>query len=138
MPTPITITSISRTSVDNVGGMFVSIFGDFTDQFGFEYNVHVGPLGTTADPKALSGKAGQGTGLYVWTSQELRCYMPRLTAGSPVSLLIRRVDGSREQLVSNALQVLPAQYPNSVFDIRSVFPPHYAVGPRKLEMVDPV
>lgn len=138
MSDPITIYGLSDTAVDNAGGRLLSIFGDFTNQLGKEYHVHVGPLGTTADPKALSGKPMQGSSLYIWNDRELRCYLPRLAAGTTVAVLVRRADGTREQLIPAALQVLPRQHFGSVFDIRAVLPPYYLVGSRNMENLEPV
>lgn len=138
MPDPITITALSDDAVDNAGGRLLRIFGDFIGQSGYPYNVHIGPLGTTSDPKAFSGKVASRHTLYIWNDGELRCYLPRLDAGTLVSVLVRRVDGVREQLIPNILQVLPQQYYNSVFDIRSILPPNYLVGPRNLENLEAV
>lgn len=138
MPDPITIYSISREAIDDEGGTLVRIYGDFAGQFGVPYNVHIGPLGTTADPKAYAGIAGRGTTLYLWNEGEIRCYTPMLTAGITVDVLVRTADGSKETLLADALQVLPRQYYGSVFEIRSILPPYYLVGPRNLENVEPV
>lgn len=133
MPDPITIYSLSDLAVDNAGGRLFRIFGDFADQFGFVYNVHIGPTGTTADPKAYSGKAGQKTDILYWNDTELRCYLPRLDSGTLLNVLVRRTDGGREQLIPNTLQVLARQYYSSVYDLRAVLPPFYRMGPRNLE-----
>ena len=138
MTDPITIYSLSDSAVDNAGGRLLHIYGDFANQFGFVYNVHVGPTGTVADPKAYSGKAGSKTDIMYWNDVELRCYLPRLDAGTIVNVLIRRLDGAREQLIPNVLTVLPQQYFSSVFDLRAVLPPYYALGPRNLDNVEPI
>ena len=137
MADPITIYSLSDSAVDNAGGRLFRILGDFAGQFGFEYAVHVGPLGTTADPKAYSGKAGQNTKLTIWNEGELRCYLPRLESGGKVSVLVRRADGAREQLLVDVLDVVPRQYFSGVFELRGVLPPYYLTGPRSLENVRP-
>jgi len=138
MPDPITITGLSDTEVDNAGGRLFRIFGDFSGQLAKSYNVHFGPLGTVADPKGYSGKPMQGTALFIWNGRELRCYLPRLEAGTTISILVRRTDGTKEQLIPNALQVLPQQYYGAVFDLRAVLPPYYLVGPRNMENLEPI
>jgi len=137
MPDPITIYSLSDSVVDNAGGRLLRVYGDFSGQSGLAYNIHVGPLGTVADPKVQSGKAGFTTDLYIWNTGELRGYLPRLNAGTSVALLVRRKDGVREQLIPNALQVVPQSYYGSVFDIRGILPVYYWVGPRNLENLEP-
>lgn len=137
MSDPITIYSLSDSVVDNAGGRLFRIFGDFSDQFGFIYNVHIGATGTIADTKAYSGKPGQKTDILYWNNTELRCYLPRLDSGTLLNVLIRRTDGGREQLIPNCLQVLPRQYYGSVYDLRAVLPPFYLLGPRNLDNEEP-
>lgn len=138
MPDPITIYSLSRVAVDDAGGMLLRIIGDFADQFGVAYNIHIGTTGTTADAKGYAGISGRITTLYVWNATEIRCYMPLLEKGTTVSVLIRAVDGSREQLIPDALEVLPQQYYGSVFELRALLPPQYLLGPRNMENLEPV
>ena len=138
MPSSITITALSRAAVDTEGGAELVITGDFADQFGKAYRVYAGPLGTVADAPCGSGKAGQGFDLYVQSATSLCCFLPALVAGATTNLLVRRVDGSREQLIAAALRVLPKQHYSCVFDMRAILPPTYRLGPRNLENEVPV
>jgi hypothetical protein len=133
MPDSITIDTITPTDVDASGGMLLRILGDFVGQVGAEYAIHVGATGTTADPKCHSGLAGQSTRLVPLSAGELRGYLPSLTPGATLSVLVRRADGTREQLEASVLTVTPRGYYGSVFDLRTVLPTYYFVGPRNLE-----
>ena len=133
----ITFYGLSVDVVDNDGGKLLVIQADFTGEFGKAYNCHIGPTGTVADPKCLSGISGQGFNLYSITTRQMEVYLPRLPVGGPYDLLLRRVDNSNSGVLPAAITVLPAQYYSSVFDLRGLFPPYYRVGPRNLDLVDP-
>lgn len=138
MPDPITILGLSDDWADEAGGRLLTISGDFLGQAGLPYEVHVGPLGTVADPKAQSGIPGQGSILYPQGESSLECYLPRQTAVGMVSVLIRRVDGTREQLVPLCLEIMPRQFNLYTYRLLSLLPPYYAVGARSLETERPV
>jgi hypothetical protein len=137
MTLPITITSITPGIVDESGGNKITIVGDFTGDTIYEYNVYIGPLGTTSDPKALSGTPGAVNTLKVFGTTILRCYTPELTKYTTAHVLIRRTDGAKEQLWAGTLTVLAKQYYGNVFEARKLLPPYYAVGPRNWDMVPP-
>lgn len=135
------LTSISPEKVLADGGAKFSVFGDFTGMLGTGYRVHIGPNGDSTDPACYSGVVGQGTTIYPVSVQELRCYLPVLepTDGSPYDVFVVQVlDALENGVLAGALEVLPAQYYSRVFNLRSVFPPFYRMGPRNMSLLEPL
>lgn len=135
------ITEILPEKVSTEGGTRVSISGDFEGKVGTGFRVHVGPNGDDTDPLCYSGVPGQGTVIYPVSSSEMRCYLPVLepTDGSPHSVYVEQVTDELENAtLVDVLTVLPAQFYSRVFELRSVFPPFYRMGPRNMTTLEPL
>lgn len=131
----ITLTSIDPAAVLASGGTKMMIEGDFSGKLGVPFRVYVGPNGDDTDTPCYSGVRGQGTIIYPLSEEELRCFLPVLevTNGSPHDVYVENVDTpSENDVLSGALEVLPAQYYTKVFGLRSVFPRFYLMGPRNM------
>jgi hypothetical protein len=137
MPTPITIYSISRDTADADGGQLLEIQGDFAGEFGKEYQIHVGPIGSYTDPACYSGQPGHPRVLYPLNERKLRGYLPPLPVGGPYDLFVRRVDMTRTVLVASVITVMPAMHYSGVFGLRIVLPTYYRTGPRSMEALGP-
>jgi len=135
---PITITSISLDTIDADGGTQLTIVGDFSGEFGKAYQMHIGLNGNYTDTPCQSGIPGQGITLYPLSATKLRCYTPKLDPGGPYAVYIRRVDNTRTQLMPAAMTVLKQMYYSSVFSLRGLAPPIFLVGPRNMDLLEPV
>lgn len=130
----ITLTSVSPTSVGSAGAQRIDIVGDFTALFGVDLRVHVGPLGSSADPVCYSGRAGQGTTVRPSSTSLLRCYLPPLDpTGGPYDVYVQRVDGADSGTLATAITVLPRQYQSTIFALKRLMPPIYWAGIRRPE-----
>lgn len=137
----ITLTDILPEKVLEDGGAKFSVYGDFTGMVGSRFRIYVGPNGDNTDTPCLSGVVGQGTILYPVSEREIRCYLPVLapTNGSPYNVYVESVDTpSNNDTLSAVLGVLPAQYYSRIFDMRSVFPRFYKMGPRNMDALEPL
>jgi len=138
MPTPITIYSISRSTADADGGQRLEIVGDFVDEFGVTYQIHVGPAGDYTDPACYSGKPGFKQIIVPLNSTKLRGYLPPMTPGGPYNVFVRRVDMTRTALIAAAITVMPKMYYSGVFGLRAILPPYYRTGPRNMENLEAI
>jgi len=136
MPAPITIYSVSRTTADGDGGQLLEIQGDFADEFGKEYQIHIGPVGDYTDPACYSGQIGYPRVVFPLNARKLRGYLPPMVAGGPYKIFVRRVDMTRTALILNAITVMPKMHYSGVFGLRGVLPQHYLTGPRNMELLE--
>lgn len=137
----LTITSISPTKVLGSGGVKFSVFGDFSELLGFGFRVYVGPNGDNSDAPCYSGIPGQGNIIYPVSVEELRGYLPMLEPTDPTdyNVYVELVSDTLENdLLTEVLEVLPAQFYSRVFELRSVFPPFYRMGPRNMSALEPL
>ena len=134
----LTINSISPQKVAADGGARVEVEGDFENLFDVPFRVHVGPTGDDSDPACYSGIVGQGTVVYPVSATKLVCYLPVLepTLGTPYHVFVIRTDTLDDGELLDSLEVLPRQYFSRVFELRSVFPRFYRMGPRNMESLE--
>lgn len=135
----ITLTRIDPTAVLADGGAKLIITGDFSGKLGVPFRVYVGPNGNNTDTPCYSGIRQQGTIIYPLLEDEMWCYVPVLevTNGSPHDVYVENVDTPAENdVLSGALEVLPAQFYTKVFGLRSVFPRFYRMGPRNMDALE--
>lgn len=135
------LTSISPEAVTAEGGVLLTLTGDFSGFLGTALRVHVGPNGNDTDPECYSGVVGQGNDIYPGSVTVMRCYLPTLdpTTGTPYKVFIERSDGGADNaLLAAALTVRSSQYFSKVFELRSVFPRFYRMGPRNMDALEPL
>jgi hypothetical protein len=136
--TTIAITSVSRTVCDSAGGQLLEIVGDFLNEFGKEYQIHIGSNGDYTDLACFSGIPGRPRILYPTSNTKLRGYIPPLIVGGPYHIYVRRVDMTRDVLISSALTASKPMFFSSVFALRTLLPLYYATGPRNIELAGKV
>ena len=137
----LTITSITPEKVLTSHGDQFTIVGEFAELLGEGFRVYVGQNGDNTDTPCYSGIVGQGNIIYPVSETELRGYLPVLepTNGSPHNVYVELVsDVLENDLLTDVLEVLPAQYYSRVFELRSVFPPFYRMGPRNMAALEPL
>lgn len=132
----IIVSSVFQNRVPNNGGYRLDITGVFP--MGEPLYVYVGPLGTSADPQCVSGKAGRGKTIYAITPTKLRCYTPRLPTGGPYHVTVKYVATGDEANLLNVLSVIKPDFRTFVFALRAMMPPAFFAGPRKIEDVPPI
>lgn len=137
----LTITSISPAKVLSSRGEQFSIVGDFAPWLGQGFRVYVGPNGDSSDTPCYSGIVGQGNVIYPISNSEMRGYLPVLepTDATPHNVYVELVSDSLENdLLTEVLEVAKDQFYSRVFELRSVFPPFYRMGPRNMTALEPL
>jgi len=119
------------------GGTLLKVYGEFANYLGTPLRVHVGELGSRYDPECYSGKPGQGNDIYPSSATMLKCYLPELPVGGPYSVFVRTPDNSAQGILTS-ITILPAQHYTKVFELRSVFPRFYRMGPRNMDALEPL
>ncbi len=100
------------------------------------YRIHVGPLGTTVDPKAYNGTPGSGGEdiVFVASGTSIINQKPLFLPPNPVGGLYSMVFVDTTTLVETVstlmVQVLPESFSNVTLGLRRVHPPWLAIGPR--------
>ncbi|MFA4944432.1 MAG: hypothetical protein WC789_07000 [Lentisphaeria bacterium] len=128
---PFVLTSVDPVEVPEDGGRLITLTGTF--ELGATYRVHLGPLGTTADPECHSGVAGQGADCHPVNATTLRAYTPLLEPGSVVDVLVVDQVTAEQHALAAALTVAARQFWNSVWGIRQVLPSYYRMGARSID-----
>jgi len=124
------LTSADPQTIPEDGGREIVIEGTF--ELENPYKVHIGSNGSSVDPACYSGKPGQGSIIYPWTSGALRCYSPVLAPGGPYTVTVVNQDTAEEhQLVAEVI-VVERQFWTSVYDLRKILPKFYKTGPRNI------
>lgn len=129
--------SISPNEVDAGGGTRLLITGTFSGYIGTPFVVEFTPDGGGDIALALSGVSGLPTTLFPRNATEMFCYLPELTPDI-YDVKVKLLDASEEVDLLAAVTVEKKQFFTKVFDIRSVWPPIYRVGPRNMELLEPV
>jgi len=113
------LASLAPLIVPNDGGAVIAaeLTGDpFEDG---DYSVHVGPLGSVADPICYSGVSGRGSAIEI-TGNAFTCIVPILPVGGPYVFSIVPVDGSTPPRTTDALlTVIPHDFRTTVMTYRS-------------------
>ena len=126
------LTAATPASIPEDGGREIQIAGSFEKEN--PYKVHIGPNGAASDPACYSGKPGQGTIVYPWTSGILRCYMPVLTPGGPYTVTVVNQSTAEEHKLLLEVTITERQFWTSVYDLRRSLPLFYKTGPRKIDL----
>jgi hypothetical protein len=133
----LSVTAISPDEVCGAGGTRLLITGDFTDYIGQPFVVKLTPDGGGDTVLCLSGVSGSATTLYPRNVTDLYCYLPELPHDT-YDVTVELLDESEDADLLAALLVERRQYFSKVFDIRAVWPPNFRVGPRTMELLEPV
>lgn len=126
------LTAADPTTIPEDGGREIQIQGSFEAKN--RYKVHLGANGSSADPACHSGRAGQSTIIYPWTSGILRCWTPVITPGGPYTVTVVNQDTAQEEQLVDEVTVTERQFWTNVYDLRRVLPPFYKTGPRKIDL----
>lgn len=98
-----------------------------------DYNVHVGPLGTAADPVCYSGVPGNENIVRV-ASGLFSLVFTALPVGGPYPLTLVPLDGVSPTRVTNGVvTVVPHDFRSRTLSLRRVFPPFWDTGIRFVE-----
>lgn len=125
------LTSVDPVTVADDGGRLLTLTGVF--ELGATYRVHVGPLGTTADPACHSGVAGQGDDCHPVSATILRAYTPLLEPGTTPNILVVDQVTAEQHVLAAALTVVDRQFSNLVWALRQMLPSYYRVGARAID-----
>jgi hypothetical protein len=131
----ISITGVTPDTVPADGGYLLKISGEFP--IGERLNVHIGTVGDATDPKAYSGKAGQGDVIFSATGDLVRCHTRLLDPGITYKLYVKSLDSVDEDTLDAALTAVVQDFKSSVFSMRKALPPWYRAGPRGIDLVLP-
>ena len=103
------------------------------------YKVHIGPLGTAADPQAIAGVVGaqddvvfvdQGGGIASAT-----VWIPNLPIGSGYFVFLEGVGIADILLDQPLITVIPRVFRSGTLSLRQTLPPHYKTGPKTAAQV---
>ena len=121
----VAITGVAPSVVSREGGDVITLAGVFPIESTYEVRVD-GVL-------AFSGISGQGSTLYPSGSgTELSFVLPQIPAKGISTIEVTKVlDGSQ---TSDTIDVLERAFYGVAFVSRAMFPPVFAVGPRRLEL----
>lgn len=121
------VSALTPSTVDTEGGTIIT--GTVAGLTAGNYTVHVGPLGTTADPVAYSGVEGRANTIVIGSDGRFTIVAPPLDDGGPY--VITFVDSVSTAVVSNAvLTVVQRNFHRKRQDFRRLFPPRWNTGPR--------
>jgi len=126
--------SVDLTTVARDGGYRIVLSGTF--ELDKPHRVHIGSAGDSSDPLCFSGKPGQAYNAKPFSETELKPYTPRMEIGGPYTITVIRGDTLETDQLVDAITAVPEDYKTTVFDLRKVFPPHYFMGPRSMELLE--
>lgn len=133
------LTSQTPTVISSDGGREIVITGVF--EAGHRYQVHIGDLGSNADPVCHSGIAGQSSIVYPrrfiagGVLDTITAYSPKMNAGAvPYSIFVLDPDSLEAHVLSGSITVVKRQFFTTVYAIRHMQPPKYDVGPRRIDL----
>lgn len=124
------ITVVVPHDVLEDGGQLLRVAGTFA--LGVDYEVRIDSAG---GDYCLSGRPGRMHVMQALTTQELRCYTPRLEPGDH-DVVVRRPDGSESATLTDGLTAHVRQFLTSIHAVRKIQPPPYRVGPRSVGQED--
>jgi hypothetical protein len=91
------------------------------------YRIHVGPLGTTADPVLYSGVSGNADRIDV-RGGRFYGISPPLPIGGPYAFLLVNLATSATYTTPPLLSVIPHAMRSSIFSLRKLLPRKWRVG----------
>lgn len=97
-----------------------------------EYHIHVGPLGSIADPPLYSGISGQGRRIVV-ANEEFLGAMPPLPVGGPYAFTLVNLSTGLVTTSAPALTVLPGEFRSGTLRVRGLLAPPLDAGLRDLK-----
>ena len=120
------VLSVSPTLIDQSGGAVLEIAGSFSK--GIAYAVHLGPLGTSADPVCYGGP-GNGRYCYSLDGVMLIAVTPPVANGSFGAQKVS-ISGFGSALIT----VVEAPFRGTVLNSRRCHPPWAGAGARRVEL----
>lgn len=124
-------TAVIPMTVSEDGGRLLTLTGAF--EMGHTYRVHVGPLGTTADPTCHSGVAGQGADCHPVAPAVMRAFTPLLPPGTVLDVLVVDQVTAEQHGLAAVLTVVRRGFWSSVWALRQVLPFYYRMGARSID-----
>lgn len=121
----ISISSILPARASREGGIKVVLSGSFPDDRTYLVSVN--------NVAAYSGIPGQGTSI-IAVSDTLTFVMPQLPVGSVGAQTVEVSSVPSGETASTSIDVLERSFGSAAFELRRMFPPWYAAGPRRLEL----
>jgi len=99
------------------------------------YELHVGPLSTSADPICYSGVSGQGEVVIVANNQ-FSCISPILPLGGPYAFTFVNTDTRAEDLTQPVLTAVPQLVRTGTLAYRGLLPRVWHLGFRTTDQLD--
>jgi hypothetical protein len=124
-----TFTSCDTQYLTPEGGTRIQLFG--TWPLNTSILAYIGSGGSTADLLCYSAVPQQGFVLYALNTTTVVAFSPLLVPTLTAANLFISCGGST-QLASSAFIVTPNEYFSSVYSLRALLPPTWAVGPRSI------
>ena len=125
----IILTDIDISVAGDDGGTKFVLTGTFPT--GTSIYIYVGPLGSTADPKAHSGKPGRAV---TSTGTTATAYLPKLAPGT---YNVYVTDGVDNDTLAAAISILRSNYKSGIYGMRAAYSPIFAVGARSVDREAP-
>ena len=136
------ISSVSPSKILSDGGREVIVTGVF--EAGYQYNVHIGDLGSLYDPICYSGKPGQGNNVIPTASIEggildtLTVYSPRMSPDSSAyNVTVTNISTAETHSLSSVITSLKNQFFTTVYAMKRMQHPSYFLGPKRIEFETP-
>lgn len=131
------VASVTPEELDASGGKRLLFSGNFTGYIGQAFQVEFEPSGGGAVTLGLSGVSGRPLTVYPRNATSLYCYSPELEPGD-YDVTVKLADDSEQVVLGSPVTIEKRQYQTKVFDLRRVFPPDFRVGPRAMDLLEPV
>jgi len=131
------IASVSPGEVPFDGGYALTILGTFN--VGNRLQVYIGIYGDPArDYICYSGIPGQGNTIYARDSRVIRAFTPAIYAGGPFQVTVVDLDAVEQATLASAVYTRVASYRLTQLALRSVLPPFYRTGYRRMDQIGPL
>ena len=131
------VVSVTPDELDGEGGKRLLFSGIFEAYIGQLFVVEFTPTGGGDAVRGLSGVPGRPTNVFPRNATQLYCYSPALDAGD-YDVTVKLADNSESGVLASPVTVEKPQYQTKVFDLRRVFAPDFRVGPRSMDLLEPV
>lgn len=130
----IDVATVTPATIEQDGGAELIITGTFP--VNTPLSVHIGPTGDGTDERAVSGKCGRMYTPVAASATRLKVFAPELPVGGPYKIFI--TDGVTDDVLLAALTVVKRSYRSSSFQLKRSLPPHWKLGPRGTDVLEPV
>ena len=128
------VTSIDIDEVLEHGGYPFVLTGSF--EANHSYYVYIGINGTTADPKAHSGIAGQGAEIFPYNLTTIKGYTPIMPPGVVCNVLVEDVVTLATDILANSITARTRYYGSKIFNIRKLLVRLFKTGARDIGTVE--